>query len=59
MRAWLCLLALGLLAGCHHDPPPIPFDQDKTAIHPVIPDTIFQITTTTIRTAVLNCSKEH
>lgn len=38
MRAWLCLLAIGLLAGCHHDPPRIPLDQDKTTVNPVIPD---------------------
>jgi peptidoglycan-associated lipoprotein len=36
MRVWLCLLAIGLLAGCHHQPPTI--DADKTVIHPIIPD---------------------
>ncbi len=37
MRAWLCLLAIGLLAGCHH-PPPITFDEDKGTVNPVVQD---------------------
>jgi len=37
MRVWfLCLLATGLLVGCHHRPPE--FDEDKKTIHPVIPE---------------------
>jgi peptidoglycan-associated lipoprotein len=39
MRVWLlCLLAIGLLVGCHHDPPRT-FDEDKGSVHQaVIPD---------------------
>lgn len=39
MRVWLlCLLASGLLIGCHHNPP-ITFDEDKGSVHQtVIPD---------------------
>ena len=39
MRVWfLCLLASGLLIGCHHDPP-ITFDEDKASGHQiVVPD---------------------
>ena len=37
MRLWfLCLLAIGLLVGCHHQPPR--FDEDKGKIDPVVPD---------------------
>lgn len=38
MRVWfLCLLASGLLMGCHHHPPTI--DSDKSSVHQtVIPD---------------------
>ncbi|MCI0612726.1 hypothetical protein L0244_07025, partial [bacterium] len=35
MRVWLCLLAIGLLMGCHHDPP-ITIDEDKATVHPII-----------------------
>jgi peptidoglycan-associated lipoprotein len=39
MRVWfLCLLASGLLIGCHHDPPKT-FDEDKGSGHQiVVPD---------------------
>jgi peptidoglycan-associated lipoprotein len=39
MRVWfLCLLACGLLMGCHHQPP-VTFDENKSSIHQgVIPD---------------------
>ena len=37
MRVWLCLLAIGLLVGCHHRPPTI-IDEDKATVHPVIPE---------------------
>ena len=39
MRVWLCLLAIGLLVSCRHDPP-ITFDEDKATVHPVIPDVL-------------------
>jgi peptidoglycan-associated lipoprotein len=35
MRAWLCLLAIGLLTGCHHQPP---IDEDKLSVRPIIPE---------------------
>ena len=35
MRAWLCLLAIGLLVGCHHEPPKT-IDQDKATVSPVV-----------------------
>jgi peptidoglycan-associated lipoprotein len=37
MRVWLCLLAIGLLVSCHHDPPKT-IDQDNATFRPVVPD---------------------
>ena len=37
MRVWLCLLAIGVLVSCHHQPPKT-IDGDKATVSPVVQD---------------------